>query len=664
VKHNSAQKEKNAVTTQLAVKADKELRVEHLERFLYVSVALFFFGCYFIFLLHFIDPPVIYSSNGINIHSYVTAMHTQDTTTSFTNPWFRHLFIFELTPEYFREIAVTPGGLTKLAVTLYIYACHYSISGTLAITALALFFYWIFTLYIKGTGARRPFVSGFVPTFFILTICAWYELRYLTYLLPIAGALTFAVFYRRLRPVSVLTRTLFLTLFFWLAWYLMQWGCLLLLVFITIDELISKKRTITSVTIATTANLVLLCSLDTWFIPLDMTIRWSDFLELSGLPLAVISFFPLTAISFAALRRLRPTSVGKVKTFSSIIIQMCFLVCGTVGAFLWFCTEPVNRDTRTIARTVYHCMNGQWEAVLHEKTASMFADFPQKAGALQVFMIHAVDHALCRTGQVGDKLFTFPQAAFSYDPLLMLQSIFIGGYVNWVMVLDLTMDLGMVNTAEKIAGELMEKMGPYPDIIYRRALIQIAKGNRDAAAVYLNKLACMPFYRVEAKRLLGIIDNNQALLSEPRISGMIATRDTVDYFLFNSVGHDAILRYLLQSNHGNKAAYDYLMTYYLLNHQLEDVAAIAPAAPAFGYIVLPRYWEEALCLYQAVNSQQASSEVPFSGLRQETMERFIKFSQTWLQMENDPEAETKLAPEFGDSYFYFSIFRHSRGVNP
>ena len=42
------------------------------------------------------------------------------------------------------------------------------------------------------------------------------------------------------------------------------------------------------------------------------------------------------------------------------------------------------------------------------------------------------------------------------------------GYVNWVVVLDLAMDLGMVNTAEKIAGEIMENMGPYPDIIYRR----------------------------------------------------------------------------------------------------------------------------------------------------------------------------------------------------
>jgi hypothetical protein len=125
---------------------------------------------------------------------------------------------------------------------------------------------------------------------------------------------------------------------------------------------------------------------------------------------------------------------------------------------------------------------------------------------------------------------------------------------------------------------------------------------------------------------------------------------------------DVVLRYLLQSNPGNKAAYDYLMTNRLLTGQLEDVAVLAPAAATFGYTVLPRYWEEALCLYQSVHSLQASSEISFSGLRKETVERFYWFTNAWIQMENDPGSAAKLAPEYGDSYFYFSIFKHSAGT--
>ena len=660
MKRAFVQKRKSSGAGRFAVTAGRMLHRRYFRRLGRLSVPLIFFGCFFIFLLRYIDPAVIHSSNGINIHPYVAIMHARDASSN-TDLLYRHLFILELTPEYLREIAVTPGGWTRLAVTLCIYACRYPIAGALAVTGLAFIFCWIFTLYIQGIGARRPFALRFVPAFFILTTCAWYELSYCAFLLPIAGALAFAVVYRRLRPAADLTDVLWLSMLFWVAWYLMQWGCFLFLLFIVIHEFFSNKRGVAPVAIAAAVNGALLYFIDAWLIPLNMSIRWKDFTILSGLPLVVIGFFPLSTIVLAAVSRLQHAPESKVKTIGAIV-RIFLFVCGTVAAAVWLCREPVNRDTRTIARTVHHVMNGKWEAVLHEKTGPLFADFPRKVGALQVFMVHAVDHALCRTGRLGDGLFTFPHAVFSYDPLLMLQSMSMHGYVNWIVVLDLAMDLGMVNEAEKIAGEIMENMGPYPDIIYRRALVQIAKGNRDAAAVYLGKLAGMPFYRAEAKRLLSMLDDNEALFSESRIAAMVTNRDTVDYFLANTLECDVILKYLLQSNPGNRAAYDYLMTFYLLHDRLDDLAALAPAAPAFGYTVLPRCWEEALCLYQSSNSLQTSSGLSYSGLRQETVERFIEFTRTWARMEDDPEAAAKLASAYGDSYFYFSLFRHSRGA--
>jgi hypothetical protein len=634
------------------------------DRIMRQGVPSLFFACCFVFLLGHIGPAVIFSSNGINIHNYVAAMHAQEAspqhTASYADPSFRRLFILELTPEYLRETAVAPGGWTRLAVTLCIYACHYPIAGALAVTGLALFFFWIFPLYIQGTGAKRPFLLCYVPSFFLLTICAWYELSYCTFILPVAGALACAVFYQRLRPASAVSRALWLSLLFWLAWYLMQWGCLLVLLFIIIHELFSGERRIAAGVMAVAANGALLYAVDAWFVPLDMTIRWKDFTELSGLPLAVIVFFPLASIILAAWGRLRRAPEGRATAIGEIV-RTSLLVCGTVASAVWLCREPVNRDTRTFARTMHHVMNGQWDAVLHEKTAALFAHFPQRTGPLQEFMVHAVGHALCRTGGLGDRLFTFPQGVFSDDPLLMLEKTHTNGYVNWIVVLDLAMDLGMVNTAEKIAGEIMEKVGPFPDIIYRRALVQIAKGNREAAAVYLNKLACMPFYRAEAKRLLGMLDNNGALVSEPRIAAMRANMDTTDYFLF-TVSYETTFKNLLKSNPGNKAAYDYLMTFYLLTGRPDGVADLAPGAPALGYTVLPRSWEEALCVYRAANSQQASSVASNSLLRQEAIGRFSEFARIYSQLADDPAAAEKLAPAFGDSYFYFSIFRHSRGA--
>ena len=79
----------------------------------------------------------------------------------------------------------------------------------------------------------------------------------------------------------------------------MQWGCLLVLLFALIHELFSRERRIAAVAFAAAINGALLYAVDAWFVPLDMTIRWKDFTALSGLPLAVIGFFPLAAIILA-----------------------------------------------------------------------------------------------------------------------------------------------------------------------------------------------------------------------------------------------------------------------------------------------------------------------------------------------------------------------------
>ncbi len=586
-------------------------------------------------------------------------MHAPDAS-SYADLMYQPQFILELTPSYLREIAAAPGGWTRLAVTLLIYACGFPFPGALAVTAVALFFFWIFSRYLQEIGGRRPLLLRYVPVFFILAICAWYELSYCAFLLPVAGALAFAVFYRRFTHAATAAGVLWFTALFWAAWYLMHWGSLLVLLLILIPCSFGKERRI-HVIAAAVCNAALLWVADAFFLPLKMTIRWSDFTMMSGLPLAVTGFFPLAAIVRAALLRIRPQPEGGPKA-AGAILRMSLLACGTVAFAVWLYREPVNRDTRTVARTVHHVIKGQWDAILHEKTAPLFANFPHKSGILQVLMMHAVNHALFRTGQLGDRMFTFPQAVFSYDPLLMLQSMFVHSYVNWIVVLDLTMELGMVNTAEKIAGEIMENMGPFPDIIHRRALVQIAKGNREAAAVFLNRLARMPFQRKEAKRLLGILHDDAALFSEPRIASMAANRDTVDYFLDSKLDCSILFRYLLQSNPRNRAAFDYLMSSCLLYDRLDEAAALAPAAPAFGYAVLPRHWEEAICLHQSVKLLQSSSELSFSGLRQETIERFFAFTRAWMRLKDDSGAAAKLAPAFGDSYYFFSIFRYSAGA--
>jgi hypothetical protein len=307
-------------------------------------------------------------------------------------------------------------------------------------------------------------------------------------------------------------------------------------------------------------------------------------------------------------------------------------------------------------------MNGQWNKILNENTSKLFNGFPEKAGALQAFMIHSVAHALSATGQIGEKLFRYPQRVFTDDPLLFLESTNTNGYVNWFVVLDLAMDLGMVNTAEKIAGEIMENVGPLPEILYRRALIQIAKDNSEAASVFLKRLSHMPGYRSKSLSLLSILKDKDKLFSNPRIATMHTNMDTTDYYLY-TINYDQVLLNLLQSNPGNKTAFEYLMSYYLLTGQSDRVPEFLQNASTVNYSVLPRLWEEGICVYQAANYDQGSTggTLP-SGLHLSTVNRFNEFARACMAIGDDNTAAAKLAPLYGDSYFFYSIFRYSPGA--
>jgi hypothetical protein len=625
---------------------------------------ILYFGFFYIFVQWYVAPDIIFSGNGIGVHHYVAQMHKlaeapKDSPT-FEDAVPRKPFILDRSSEFIRETLLAPGGAIHFLTTALLYLCNIPLLGALLITVFAFLFFRIFRTYLRGFGDDRTLVLHYLPPLFILLICIWYELHYCALFLTIAGALAAAVFYRNFRPAGIAGTIILLSLLFWMSWYVLQWGCLLTLLLIFIHEMFNRRSAALPVAVIFLVNILLFWILETRILPLELTTHWKELTAESGIFIMMTAFFPVAAI-LVGMRSIFFGTPRSNPSLHMVLLPALCLICGTAAVIVWFCNDPVNRDTRTVARTYHHILNRQWEPILRENTTAMFKGFPQKTGAVQAFMVHAVDRALCNTGHMGDRLFYYPQAVFSYDPLLMLPTTLKNGYINWVVVLDLAMDLGMVNLAEKIAGEIMENMGPYPEILYRRATIQIAAGNSDAAAVYLNRLARMPFYGKRARQLSAKIDKGKTAAVEPRIASMQMYKDTLDYLLFTE-SYESMLKYLLRSNTANKAAYDYLMTHCLLIGQIDGIAALAPAATEFGYSTLPRYWEEALCIVQTSNQIPEQTGQISHLVRPQTIERFTEFAQNYMPLANDPAAARKLASAFGDSYFYFSIFRYSPGV--
>jgi len=628
------------------------------------GLAAGFFVFFYLYLVVYIDPRIIYSCNGFDLYPYVH--YSASGEISKANIVDHHLYgdhryILELTPSYLKGILAVPGGLTNLLVTLTIYACYYPIMGALAITAIAWLLYFLFPAYIRRCGGPSLLICRYLPAIFLLAICGRYELNYLAYFIPVLGALTAGIIYQRLSSCSPGGRILVFSVFFWAAYWFFQWAALLFTIFVLIYEGFRRAKSLVIPGITAIFNIAVLFVVENHALPVENGIHISEFFLPIVPPILFIAYFPLVALVFnpAATRFLSRIEHPAASLSSAVRpIRPVIVLFAVTGVLFWLVTDPDFRNTRIIARTLYHIQNGQWEQVLKEKSSSLFNNFPVTNDPLQQFIIHAIDHALYRTGQLGEKMFLYPQASFSPEPLLLLKNTLTYGHAKWAASLDLFMDLGLLNLAEKVAGELVECMGPYPSFIYRSALIQIAKGNSRAASAYLNKLSRMPFYRKEARQLLHMINDTAALASDRRIAPLKARIDTSDYFLYQT-DEETMLRGLLARNPGNKTAYEYLMAHYLLTGQLEKIAGNVMRAREFGYgEYLPRHWEEALCIY--LYEDTTNSPLRDLPLRQETIATLYRYLQAYSPYGNDPADEllaiSKLKPGFGATYFYFHTF--------
>ena len=629
-----------------------------------------FFIFLFLFILLYIDPRVIYSCNGFDLDNYVRLLHSQaPTEKEHLNPesFTRHFYILELTGTFLKDMLSAPGGLNHVLVTHAIYACHYPIAGATALACFAWLLFFLFRVYVRGNGGIILMAASYLPPLFVLMMCSWYDLNYLAYVLPVLGALLASVIYQRLSFHPAILRLLTFSVLFWLTYYFFQWSCLLFIILAAIHAAFKKPKTLFSLASASILNAGVAYLIENFFLSPEKAFNLNEFFKPLVLPIIIIGFSPFISIAFnpAAIRflfrrsKILSVSSGGPSAIGSAV-QACILVLTVIGITAWAMNDPTTIEIRTMSRTLHHIQFKEWNKVLRDNNPAVYTKF-----ALQnrVFMIHAINRALFNSGQLGSKMYCYPQAFLSPEPLLLLENTTAYGYPNWFAALDLLMDLGALNYAEKIAGETMENMGPYPFLIYRRAVIQLAKGNSDAASVYFGKLSRMPFYCKEARMFLAMLHDDAAIASYPLIARLRACMDTTGNLLYLG-NEETILLDLLKSNPLNKMAYEYLMAYYLQTGNMEKIAEHIYRAADLGYTVLPRHWGEALCFY-LVNDSTRTDRLRDLPLRPETFTELNRFLEAYNRGFNKParmsETAHLLEKEFGTTYFYY-LFKIGNGA--
>ena len=263
-----------------------------------------------------------------------------------------------------------------------------------------------------------------------------------------------------------------------------------------------------------------------------------------------------------------------------------------------------------------------------------------------------INRALCETDRLPYEMFAYPQKP---DYAFWLSANYSGD--GWSMVpCEALFEMGQINRAERMAGEALEMDGYLPDVLKRLADVNVLKGEPQAARIFLNILAKIPFQRSWARQRLRALDAAPRLPDDPEIQRVRALQVAGDYPFETTT--EKILLQCLRQNQTNRAAFEYLMAYYLLTMNLDSFVNYFRGARNFNYSELPTHYEEALVLAQKLKG--APLAIPDSNGKQpraETIQRFERFNEQVALRGNDLQrAKIELVAEFGSTYWYYYTF--------
>ncbi|MBN1505274.1 MAG: hypothetical protein JW955_00425 [Sedimentisphaerales bacterium] len=286
----------------------------------------------------------------------------------------------------------------------------------------------------------------------------------------------------------------------------------------------------------------------------------------------------------------------------------------------------------------YYAYHKMWSEVLIEG----------RTGSDDPSVMHAVNRALYHTGQLGNRMFVWPQ-----NPTYLFLE---GAEYQWAywQRFGVHLEIGFVNSAENALMECLAGMGDRPMILQQLATINMVKGNLDTARVYLHVLSTTLFHGNWARHYLDLLVRDPDLATDRDIQNLRAIAMDEDYPSLH-LSDESMLSCLLKKNGGNRMAFEYLMASHLLNRQLTRFVKRVEELHDMGYETLPRHYEEAILVYSAAarTTVQLSGYAPRDEVRQQ-IERFLGILRSYGG--NKQAAFADLAESYGDTYAFYNAY--------
>lgn len=365
---------------------------------------------------------------------------------------------------------------------------------------------------------------------------------------------------------------------------------------------------------------------------------FSDFINSDTYKNPVYIYFLIAAIlllEFIGLINVKKESKSRLRNY--LMAYFIFVVLLILLPF-----KLIDQNEKKKHLIEFYAYNKEWGKLIKVMDEKALNDYT---------LVFQANRALYFTGNYLDNACKIPQKFGTH-------SLLIEHNVNKSILMptsDIYYDLGLINEARHWAHEAYTSFGNQPRILKRLVEVNIISQKYNTAKKYILLLKKSLTHRNWALEQEKLLFNETLISTHNEYSTKRNQLAQTDFFANSHVPAENLFNLTNQPGY-HKMAFDYLILYYLLRHEIVYVINNTHQFKEYGYKTLPRLVQEGIVLLMA-KTQNKTINLNGYQIDAGNFERFKDYSKLYaLYKNNDKKAKEILDKKFGDSYWYYIHF--------
>jgi hypothetical protein len=557
--------------------------------------------------------------------------------------WFEQQPVFFTGNLFLSRFIHYPGGISEY-ISLFVFQFFYSkLYGAISIAALLLITVCSSNIYLKLLGLKSKLgILSIVPALIVSYLLMNYEAS-LQAIISFILFQFFSILYLSISKFEnlafkfpLIVFVLFLTLF------LSGISAVICMVFLIIfHELISnKKNYIFTILFSVFAAPALVLGY-TYFSPyVSADYVFANIFRINGQAgnnfSALILFFTIPALSlFMPLIKKASLFVLNFKITRWLVFPIAFLM-------IYITSLGFDENKRDLIIIDVYAYNQNYKKVLE-----LGPGLPQN---IRKVSFH-INRALYHEGILLDKAFSFKQY-YGADGLILTK------YYNSRVLLQCSELFHYMNYNKGSlhwAYEAQTKYSYSPLVLKRIIVENIALGEYKTADKFISILEKSIVHRKWAKNHRQYLYNDNAVENNPLLS-RLRKNSPKEYFYSSIDKPDIDLRFIFNENPNNKMAFEYLMLYSLLQHDLATVIQYLPYLEKLEYESIPVHIGEAIEFFKVMNPDY---KIDTGNLKpsEEIQKRFYDYTIMLMKHRRQKSvSKYEIERKYGNTYWYYLHF--------